>query len=90
MRLDIVGYFDSPDQIEPAHDPGLTAPCVVCAQPLGNETEGPHRVRNTSLMWKGGNRCYFYRYHHDCYFGLDEKEREAIEHSILEGDPADG
>lgn len=30
----IVGWFDSPEQTVPAHDPGLAVNCPVCSKPL--------------------------------------------------------
>jgi hypothetical protein len=81
MKLhELVGYFDSPEQTEPAHDPGLEVPCVVCWEPLAAP------MVTLSLMWadRSGDKSLFYRAHKDCWSTLDEDEQERYDRSILE------
>ena len=79
----IYGYFDSPEQVEPVHDPPLTVSCPVC----GKELSRP--VKTISLMVplpNGGwpERSYFYRTHKHCYDNLDETGKSRIDGLLVD------
>lgn len=74
----IVGYFSSPEQAQPAHDPGLAVPCPVCRLPL-------HRpLKTISLMLGGDTRSYFFRTHQACWDNAPAERREAIEGGLVD------
>lgn len=78
VRRDIFGYFEDTSQT-PAHDPGLNAPCPVCAKTL----ERP--VVTISLMpVEIRNRSYFFRAHKSCWNGISAAEQNAIESSLVD------
>ena len=80
VRQDIFGWFDSPDQTTPAHDPGLKTICPVCA----NELSRPMKTISMMTVDTGSDRSYFFRVHKHCWEGITERERDAIEGSLVD------
>jgi hypothetical protein len=81
VRRDVFGWFDSPDQTTPAHDPGIgTAVCALC----GNHLSVAQALKTISLMPVGGERSYFYRVHKLCYDEATEDERASVEHALID------
>lgn len=75
--MNVVGYFDRPGD-EPAFDPGLDVPDIVCWQPLRDKP----RV-TVCLMWLDGDRSYFFRSHKECWEALSPSEQQRYEESVL-------
>jgi len=75
----IYGYFTDPLQTEPVFDPGLSAPCRICARPL-NATD----VRTISLMVPDDTRSYFYRVHRSCHEPLSETDRVKVDGLLID------
>lgn len=61
----IFGYFDRPDQVLPAYDPGLDVECPFCRNKLDSE------YLSHSVMPLQSDRSYFFRY---CKKHADEPE----------------
>ena len=80
IRPDIFGWFDSSDQTVPAHDPGLKAPCPVCAKELA----APMKTISLMTVDTGSDRSYFFRAHKQCWEGISEHERGEIEGSLVD------
>ena len=84
MMIGIVGWFDTPLQAAPTHDPGPYAPCPVCMDPL----LGPTRladIKCISVAWAGGTaRSYFFRVHKACWERLSDDEKARLESSVLD------
>ena len=80
VRQDIFGWFDSPDQTVPAHDPGLKTICPVCAKELSR----PMKTISMMTVDTGSDRSYFFRVHKLCWEGITERERDAIEGSLVD------
>jgi hypothetical protein len=76
--MDIFGWFESPYQEKPAHDPGLDVPCPFCLKKL----ERP--VMSISLLREGDGRSYFYRAHKACYSTATIHECKQIEESLID------
>lgn len=72
------GYFTDASQTIPVFDPGLDAPCVICANKL-NAVD----VRTISLMIPGDSRSYFYRVHRSCHEPLTEEERIRVDGVLI-------
>lgn len=72
----IFGYFDSPEQTEPAYDPGLNRNCPICGKML----RAP--LRTISFFKPGDSRSFFYRIHKWC---ADEKAQQQIESIVIDG-----
>ena len=77
----IFGYYDSPEQIKPAFDPGLVVSCPFCLAKL----ELP--VKTISLMAENDDRSYFYRAHKNCYEAASEISIQEIEGSLIDSIP---
>ena len=77
---DIFGWFDSPDQTVPAHDPGLITICPVCAEELGR----PIKTISLVTVDTGSDRSYVFRAHKQCWDGISEHERGEIEGSLVD------
>lgn len=78
--LEWVGYFTFPGQTVPEHDPGKSAPCPVCEQPLGNE-----HIKTISLAAEGpAFASFFFRAHKVCWERAPEEIREIIEGEIID------
>jgi len=85
-RPDIYGYFDSPSQTTPAHDPGPAGLCPVCAHAVG-----PHSVDNPlaviSLCLEAPelrNRSYFFRAHRNCWERATDRDKRLIESACID------
>jgi|ERR1035441_6941801 hypothetical protein len=79
VRPDVFGWFDSPDQTTPAHDPGLKTICPVCVKRLSVP------MKTISLMpATGSDRSYFFRVHKHCWEGISEHERGEIEGALID------
>jgi hypothetical protein len=79
MRLDVFGWFENPGDETPAHDPGVKGVCPGC----GKQLFPP--LMTVSLMHAiGGHRSYFYRLHKACDENLSEKEKGAIDCSLMD------
>jgi hypothetical protein len=74
-----VGWFESAEQVEPSHDPGLDVPCPVCGLTLTRP------MKTISLMVVGGAASYFFRAHKPCWDSASEEERCQIESTIIDG-----
>ncbi len=78
--MDIFGYFDNPIQTKPARDPGLTAPCPVCTEPVGEVA-----IKTISLIaHPDDGRSYFFRAHKDCWKNASEDEQSHIESLLID------
>jgi len=77
VRTDMFGWFDDVSS-NPAHNPGLEAPCVVCAKKLSRP------MKTISLMIDGDSKSYFYRTHKACWDGISEREQWLIESSVID------
>lgn len=75
---DLFGYFDSPTQIEPTYDPGLTVPCPICLLDLTMP------VTTISLMGVKDNKSYFFRAHKSCWYHATVKDKDIIEGSLID------
>ena len=84
--LKYLGWFDSPDQEEPSHDPRLLVdnpPCIICDLPLSAP------LKTVSFMWADNpQRSYFYRAHRECIEGNpssgDTKALDMVERFNLD------
>lgn len=72
--LTSVGWFDKPDQEQPAFDPGENGTCPLCHNKIGSE---PRLCR--SLM-VSSSRSYFFSYHARC---RDDAKLEQIENTVV-------
>jgi hypothetical protein len=77
FRKDIFGFFDSPEQTTPAHDPGLETICPICAKKLSP----PYKT--ISLKKRGDKKSYFYRTHKGCYEGETPENILELESSLI-------
>lgn len=75
----LIGYFDSPEQKTPKHDPGLNVECLVCMKILSRP------VVTISLMLNSPrNRSCFFRAHKTCWDGLSVEEQAQYEGGIID------
>lgn len=74
-----LGYFDSPYQKQPSHDPGTDVACPVCNKTLSG------RLKTISLMRADDERSYLFRVHAECWEAAGSEQREIIEGSIIDG-----
>jgi hypothetical protein len=70
--LDSIGYFDKPEQVEPAFDPAGNGICPLCQEKIGDR---PRLARSLMVSTK---RSYFFSYHTEC--------RDDDKLKIVEGD----
>ena len=75
--MSIFGYYDSPEQTEPAYDPGFEIMCPICLQQLDSP------VVTVSLLAAGDTKNYFYRMHKRCFGSASEEEIQQIEDTIV-------
>lgn len=68
-----VGYFDDPSQTLPIH---RATHCAVCGYELGDEKQ-----LCRSLMMLGGERSYYFAYHHRC---REEQTLDDVEASVVD------
>lgn len=79
IRKDVFGWFDSPLDETPAHDPTVEdGICPICAKGL----ERP--VKTISLIKDGDSKSYFYRAHKGCYEGLSEEDVMNLDSSLID------
>lgn len=68
------GYFDDPQQVSPAFDPGLSVDCPYC----GKKLSAP--VVTTSMMRsEHPDRSYFYRAHKACLQDATQADIDRVE-----------
>jgi hypothetical protein len=84
------GYFDAPDQTEPAQMPDPAAPCLLCGQAIGPRgrtrgSDGKSELVTTSIMPIGGERSYFYDVHRGCYENATPDQITDIESMVIDG-----
>ena len=77
-----IGWYDSPEQTTPTHDPPHDGPCIVCVKPLK-----PDDVRTISVLYQGGNKSLFYRMHKSCALTLTPKEEAMYDGAVLDAFP---
>ena len=78
VRKDIFGWFDSPYDTEPAHNPSTDTICPVCGNKLS-------AVRKTISLYKQGTeRSYFYRVDTSCYNSMSEEEKNELDYSLID------
>lgn len=78
IRPDIFGYFNSPEDETPAHDPGTDTICPICVEKLSEP------LKTISLMKRHDARSYFYRTHKGCYEGLTSEDICNLESSLID------
>lgn len=81
VNFEHVGWYDSPDALAPAHDPGRHSPCIVCAEKLFAPM-----VTISLAHEQPENRRYsfFFRAHKECWFGLSARDQFLIESAIID------
>ena len=86
IREDVFGWFDSPEQTMPAHDPGQAAPCVICAWPVNKHSEdNPLVTISLAVQAKRfRDRSYFFRAHKNCWERQTKHEQTLIESSLID------
>jgi len=85
-RIDVFGWFDSPEQKTPAHDPGEEGLCPICAKPIGPFVP-ENAIKTISLMVhdpEHRDRSYFYRAHGLCWEAAMPLEISDIESSLID------
>jgi hypothetical protein len=78
IRPDIFGYFNSPEDEIPAHDPGTNTVCPICT----NKLSPP--LKTISIMKRHDIKSYFYRTHKACYESISQDEITNIESSLID------
>lgn len=79
MRKDVFGWFDGRSEL-PAHDPGRSGLCAVCATEIGQG-----KCKTISLMPADQKmRSYFFRTHSKCWELISEEEQGTIESSLID------
>lgn len=76
-----LGWFDNDSQTEPAYNPPINGPCIVCDEPLHPP------IKSISLMPIEGaadGRSYFYRVHRACYEAAP-KAADEMAMNMIEG-----
>jgi hypothetical protein len=85
-RQDVYGYFDSPGQITPAHDPGAAGLCPVCAHAVGHHSiDNP--LTTVSLCLEAPElrkRSYFFRAHCRCWDRATDHDKGLIESACID------
>lgn len=76
--MNIYGYFDQPNQEEPAFDPGLDVACPFCQSRLLQP------VVTISLMVPGDSRSYFYRADRACYYNAADEIVTEVESVLVD------
>lgn len=76
--MSIFGWFISPHQEKPEHDPGLDVPCPYCLKKL------ERHVMAISLWKTNAIKSYFYRAHKYCYEAATDDERNQVEWSLID------
>lgn len=86
IREDVFGWFDSLEQTTPAHDPGPTAPCVVCIWPVEKHSiDNPVVTISLALYNKEHrDRSFFFRAHKRCWERQTQHEQSLIESSLID------
>ena len=80
VREDIFGWFDSPMDEKPTHDPTVEKGlCLVCTKPMSF----PLTTISLALQ-DGADRSYFFRAHKGCWDALSEKEQSEYECSLID------
>ena len=78
----LIGYFETSEQVIPTYDPPRTGPCIVCYRPMADGTR-----RTISLLEQLPNapsrRSLFYRGHRECLDRLSAGERDDIDESVM-------
>lgn len=78
IRKDIFGWFDSPFDIEPAHNPSTDVICPSCGNKLSD-------VRKTISLYKQGtDKSYFYRIDSSCYDRMSNEEKDELDWSLID------
>lgn len=78
----IFGYYDHPDQTEPAYDPGMQVPCPICFNPVENP-DTSESIVTVSIMATDSDRAYFYRMHKRCFGSASDEEIQRVEDSLV-------
>jgi hypothetical protein len=86
IREDVFGWFDSPEQTTPAHDPGSCAPCVICTWPVDKHSTNNPIVTISLALYdkKNRERSYFFRAHKNCWERQTQHEQGLIESSLID------
>lgn len=79
MNPEVFGYYDKPEQTEPAYDPWLDARCPFCAKPLN---EGELCAQAFFVPWD--SKSYFRRYHRACLHRVGEVEHQRYLDAALD------
>ena len=86
VREDVFGWFDSPEQKTPAHDPGTNGLCPQCCWSVGEHSiDNP--VKTISLAIedrKYRGRSYFFRAHKNCWDRATPHDRMMVESSVID------
>jgi hypothetical protein len=84
-----VGWYDSPDQAEPAKWPDTSGKCPLCGLELGprgiNRDDGTSMLVSTSLMADRSQRSLFYFLHRACRDDATPDQIADIESAIIDG-----
>ncbi len=86
IREDVFGWFDSPEQTTPAHDPGPQGLCPVCCHPAGKHgINNPIKTISIAVEDpKLRNRSYFFRTHKNCWGTATPHEKTLIESAVID------
>ena len=81
VAKDYVGWFDTPDQSEPTHEPLKL--CIACDEALT-----PDNVRTISMMRADEPfpRSYFYRAHKTCIEAAPTNVLDAIAWDLIDAE----
>ena len=85
-RHDIFGWFDSPEQTTPAHDPGPSALCVICNFPVERHSMDNPLVTVSLAVYdkRFREKSYFFRAHKNCWNNISEHEQSCVESSLID------
>lgn len=80
MRTDILGWFVALGDEKPFSDPGMGAPCPVCAKPVRDpKSTTVQPIKTISFMPVAVRKSFFFRVHKACWEGISEDEQGVIE-----------
>ena len=86
IREDVFGWFVSPEQETPAHDPGPDGICPQCTHPVGRHSiDNPIKTISLAVEDKEyRTRSYFFRAHKNCWDRATPHDQSMIESSVID------
>lgn len=85
LQKNHVGYFTSPEQVSPVHDPPFPCACPVCGEPMTSADVRTVSIRLASPPESGAPLLsLFYRLHRTCAEEISNDDLGALDNQAFD------